>query len=90
MAAIVAIALLAGAPAATAETAVSRAGLPGFRTRERPYLVSLVDRVRIKPLLTTGDVIGGIEGGYQMSGTPDGLGAYSRSNGTVELFMPTS
>jgi hypothetical protein len=87
VAAIVATTVLIGAPAATAETAESRAELPGFRTRERPYLVSLVDGVRIKPLLTTGDVIGGVEGGYQMSGIPDGLGAYSRSNGTIELFM---
>jgi hypothetical protein len=63
------------------------AGESGFLTSERPYLVPLAGGVQIRALLTSGDVIGGTNTGYQMSGTPDGLGAYSRSSGTLELFM---
>jgi len=76
-----------GAGTAGAAIEVATADGDGFLTSERPYLVRLADGVRIRPLLTSGDVIGGMEGGYQMSGTPDGLGAYSRGAGTLELFM---
>jgi hypothetical protein len=72
---------------AYAATKVSTAQPPGFVTNERPYLVALESGVRIDPLLTAGDVIGGRQTGYQMSGTPDGLGAYARPDGTIELFM---
>jgi hypothetical protein len=55
----------------------------GFLTARRPYLVALRNGVRIEPLISTGDIVGG----YQMSGIPDGLGAYRSSNRTIELFM---
>jgi hypothetical protein len=76
-------AIFAGSGSAGAATS----GSTGFVTSERPYLLPLENGVKIKPLLTAGDVIGGNQHGYQMSGTPDGLGAYSRGDGTVEVFM---
>jgi hypothetical protein len=52
-------------------------------TSEPPQLVALADGVLIEPLLTAGDVVGG----YQMSGVPDGLGAFQSSTTTIELYM---
>jgi hypothetical protein len=80
------VATMSSVSLAGAATKVSTAGGSGFLTSERPYLVPLADGVRVEPLITAGDVIGGMEAGYQMSGTPDGLGAYASGN-TVELFM---
>ena len=45
---------------AGADTKVSTAGGFGFLTGERPYLVPLADGVRVEPLITSGDVIGGM------------------------------
>ncbi|HEY7120034.1 MAG TPA: hypothetical protein VH475_25825 [Tepidisphaeraceae bacterium] len=47
------------------------------------YLVPLVPGVEIKPLLTTGDSVGG----YRMAGIPDGLGAYDNGDGTFTVLM---
>src|SRR3954470_2047165 len=58
-------------------------GPDGFLTARRPYLVALVNGLRVEPLLSTGDVVGS----YQMTGIPDGLGAYRSSNRTIELYM---
>ena len=52
-------------------------------TSQRPQLVALASGVVIQPLLTAGDVVGG----YQMSGVPDGLGAFQSSASTIELYM---
>jgi hypothetical protein len=52
-------------------------------TSQRPQLVALATGVVIQPLLTAGDVVGG----YQMSGVPDGLGAFRSSASTIELYM---
>jgi len=41
--------------------------------------------VRIQPILSVGDVIGGQLGGYQMTGIPDGLGAYRTGRSTLEV-----
>jgi hypothetical protein len=43
-----------------------------FDTAKPPQLVPLEDGVQVDPIITTGDVVGD----YQMSGIPDGLGAY--------------
>jgi hypothetical protein len=45
---------------------------PGFKTAKPPYLVPTASGVQVDPILSTGDIVGG----YQMSGIPDGLGAY--------------
>jgi hypothetical protein len=51
-------------------------GGPGFKTAKPAYLVPAAQGVVVDPILSTSDIIGG----YQMSGIPDGLGAY-RSDG---------
>lgn len=54
----------------------------GFKTAEPAQLVAVEPGVRIDPILSTGDIIGDPATGYQMSGIPDGLGAYeSRRRG---------
>jgi hypothetical protein len=52
-------------------------------TSAPPQLVSLVDGVVIEPLLTAGDVVDD----YQMSGVPDGLGAFRSSPTEIQLYM---
>src|SRR5260221_11725724 len=47
------------------------------------YLVPTAPGVAIKPLLTTGDSVGG----YRMAGIPDGLGAYDNGDGTFTVLM---
>jgi hypothetical protein len=51
-------------------------GGPGFRTEKPAYLVPTAPGVIVDPIISTGDVIGDPATGYQMSGIPDGLGAY--------------
>jgi hypothetical protein len=50
---------------------------PGVNTSKPPYLVPTAPGVVVDPVLSTGDVVGG----YQMSGIPDGLGAYADRDG---------
>jgi hypothetical protein len=47
-------------------------GGPGFKTAKPPYLIPAAPGVVVDPILSTGDIVGD----YQMSGIPDGLGAY--------------
>ena len=47
----------------------------GFKTAKPPYLVPAAPGVVVDAILSTGDVVGD----YQMSGIPDGLGAYGNS-----------
>lgn len=75
----VAAALVAIGGAAWGATAASG---PGFTTAKRPYLVPTEAGVATHAILSTGDIVGG----YQMSGIPDGLGAY-KDSGTIQLFM---
>jgi hypothetical protein len=79
----IAIVLVAAFAGLQTSASLAGGGPDGFLTARRPYLVPLVNGVRIEPLISTGDVVGG----YQMSGIPDGLGAYRSSNRTIELFM---
>lgn len=57
-----------------------------FVTSARPFVVPLADGVVVRPILTTGDVVGEGPGAYQMSGTPDGIGWYDSADG-VEVFF---
>jgi hypothetical protein len=52
-------------------------GGPGFRTAKPPYLVPTAPGVQVEKILSTGDIVGT----YQMSGIPDGLGAYNQRDG---------
>jgi hypothetical protein len=65
----------AGGPLAVAASA-------GVKTERPAQLVPLAPGVVVDPILSTGDIVGG----YQMSGIPDGLGAYKTGN-TIQLFM---
>jgi len=79
--------LLTSSSLLVGESGATRPGRQGFLTKTRPYLVRMEHGVVIEPLLTTGDILGRTQTGYQMSGVPDGLGAYQRPDGTIELFM---
>ena len=57
------------------------ASAPGFKTAKRPYLARLEPGVVVDPIISTGDVVGG----YQMSGIPDGLGAY-KDSGNLQVL----
>jgi hypothetical protein len=61
--------------------------VPAFKTTADPQLVPLAGGVKLDPILTAGDVVGGELGGYQMSAIPDGIGLYRSSKSTVEVFM---
>jgi hypothetical protein len=52
-------------------------GAPGFKTAKQPFLVGTAPGVVVDPIMSTGDVFGS----YQMSGIPDGLGAYRDRGG---------
>ena len=70
---------------AAAVTAVASGGAgnePGFDTAKPPYLVPIAPGVVIDPILSTGDIVGQ----YQMSGIPDGLGAY-RDGDVMHVLM---
>ncbi len=55
----------------------------GPSSSDAPYLVRHVPGVQLTSLLTAGDRIGG----YQMAGTPDGLGAFDNGDGTFTVLM---
>jgi hypothetical protein len=55
---------------------------PGFKTAKRPYVVPVEPGVVVDKILSTGDIVGG----YQMSGIPDGLGAY-RDGSELQVLM---
>jgi hypothetical protein len=69
--AVVVATTIAVATAATGSTSQT-----GFKTAKSAYLVPTASGVTVDPIISTGDIVGG----YQMSGIPDGLGAY-RSRG---------
>src|SRR5919204_1255140 len=77
------VAVLAAAATALVAGAPSAAQGPGFKTTKPPYLVPIAPGAAIDPILSTGDVVGG----YQMSGIPDGLGAYKDGGDALQLTM---
>lgn len=74
-----AVAIALSAALTAAATAASG---PGFDTAKRPYLVPLAPGVQVDPILSTGDVVGG----YQMSGIPDGIGAF-KDKGNLQVVF---
>lgn len=69
--------VLAGVVVATISVAVAVAAT-GVKTAKPPYLVPTAPGVIVDPILSTGDIVPeGQVPPYQMSGIPDGLGAYS-------------
>lgn len=55
----------------------------GFDTARPAMLAPLEPGVVIDPILSTGDIVGG----YQMSGIPDGLGAYKSGQRELTVMM---
>src|SRR5215210_3787495 len=54
----------------------------GVKTVKPPYLVGTAPGVVVDPILSTADVVpNGQTPPYQMSGIPDGLGAYANKKG---------
>ncbi len=78
---VLAVALVGLATASGSTTATPT----GFKTAKPAYLVPWTpgNGVIVDPILSTGDVVGG----YQMSGIPDGLGAYKDGSKAIEVLM---
>lgn len=77
-------AVFAIATAATAVATVGAGNEPGFDTGRPAQLVPEPGSgTFIDPILSTGDVVGG----YQMSGIPDGLGAYKDGQNNMVVMM---
>jgi Bacterial protein of unknown function (DUF839) len=77
------LALPVALAALSATMAMASHSGPGFKTAKRPYLVATEPGVVVEPILSVGDTVGG----YQMSGIPDGLGAYKDRDNTVHVLM---
>ena len=80
---LTALATVAGALALMVPGSATPANDPGFKTAKPPYLVPMVPGAVVDPILSTGDTIGG----YQMTGIPDGLGAFKVGGDTLQLMM---
>jgi hypothetical protein len=69
---------LLGALLAAALLAAPAMAGPGTKTSKPPYLVPMAPGVQVDPILSAGDTVPtGQTPPYQMSGIPDGLGAYA-------------
>ena len=83
--------VLASAAAATILVAgaalASPARTTGVVTGRPAQLLATAPGVRVRPILSAGDVVGGELLGYQMTGIPDGLGAWRSSPSTVEVLV---
>ena len=58
-----------------------------FITSSRPLIVALQPGVQITPIINSGDLIGGRVGGFQYSGTPDGIGTYQTTANRLEVYV---
>ena len=77
-------AALVAAATLTAGGVGPAAGTPsGFKTARPAMIQPLEQGIVIDPILSTGDVVGG----YQMSGIPDGLGAYRSGHRELTVMM---
>jgi len=81
LAAIGALALTVAGSASSAKKDPGKKG-PGFKTAKPAYLVPMAPGAAVDPILSAGDTIGG----YQMTGIPDGLGAY-KDGGSLQVLM---
>jgi hypothetical protein len=66
-----------GALAGAVTLVTGAQAVSSVKTAKPAYLVPAAPGVVVDPILSTGDVVGG----YQMSGIPDGLGAYRNTGG---------
>jgi hypothetical protein len=84
VAALAATALAAALAPATALAAPPTSTGPSTTTS--PYVVPVADGVSVTSLLTVGDD-GAATNGYEMTGIPDGLGAFGLGGGSFGLIM---
>lgn len=75
--------LLLGGPTLLLPRKAAAATPIGPSTTTEAYLIPSVPGVKIVPILTVGDSIGG----YRMVGIPDGLGAFQSATGQFTLLM---
>ena len=80
---LTALAAIAGALTLPIAGSASSANDPGFKTAKPAYLVPLAPGATVDPILSTGDTVGG----YQMSGIPDGLGAFKDGSDSLQVLM---
>jgi hypothetical protein len=80
---LTAFAAIAGVIALAVAGGASSKKVPGFKTAKSPYLVPLAPGASVDPIISAGDVVGG----YQMTGIPDGLGAYKDGHDNVQVLM---
>jgi hypothetical protein len=80
---LAALAAVLGAIALLVTGSASPANDPGFKTAKPAYLVPIARGAAVDPILSTGDEVGG----YQMSGIPDGLGAFKDGGNTLQVLM---
>jgi hypothetical protein len=79
------IALLAGlATTLGAMSFPNAASAAPFQTEARPQIAGIAPGVTITPILTAGDVV---NGGFQFTGLPDGIGVYEREPGRLEVLV---
>jgi hypothetical protein len=80
---LTAFAAIAGVIALAVAGGASSKKVPGFKTAKSPYLVPLAPGASVDPIISAGDIVGG----YQMTGIPDGLGAYKDGHDNVQVLM---
>lgn len=79
--------VLSAATALLSSAVTADATEPPFTTDRPKQLVKTEPGVVIQPILSAGDVVGTGKHAYQMTGVPDGLGAYRSGPDTIEVFM---
>ncbi len=80
---LTAFAAIAGAIMLAVAGGASSKKVPGFKTAKSPYLVPLAPGASVDPIISAGDIVGG----YQMTGIPDGLGAFKDGHDGVQVLM---
>jgi hypothetical protein len=80
---LTALATVAGTLALMVAGSATPANDPGFKTAKPPYLVPLGSGAAVDPIISAGDIVGG----YQMTGIPDGLGAFKDGDNTLQVMM---
>lgn len=71
--------------AAVVASVASASHEEGFKTARPAQLVPMEPGVIVDPILSVGDIVPGTT--YQMSGIPDGLGAYRDSDNRIHVLM---
>ena len=81
---IAAVAACALVAAFLVSGAIASHGGAGFKTAKPPYLIPSAPGVVVDPILSVGDIVPGTgsetQPPYQMTGIPDGLGAYRKKS----------